>query len=633
MDPTGQQQAVIDHDWTRHARVLAGPGTGKSVTAVALAQRLRTEDPHFRLRFLTFTRAATAELARKLLDAPVAQAERPSTVHSFSIGALLRNPGVANFPEPLRIPDDWEQKEIVWKDLARLAGTTPTRVDKKLIPEMAAMWESLVPEELPDITVEERARLAGAFQEHRWTYGYTLLAELPDLLRRALEEHEALNGLDYQALVIDEYQDLNACDLRVFKLLADGGVSIIAVGDDDQSIYSFRKAAPEGIRRFCEEFETDCDYPLTKCHRLPLAVIGWAQRLIAGDPHRLERPDLEPSDDAPEGEVALLRFEDGDSEARGVARLIHLLHTEHGVPLSDILVLTRTDHYGAFTTPIRQALDAYELDSSDPDAIKLVLADNTNRRLIALLRLLANREDSLAWRTLFELTPGVGERFHEYIYDRARANGSRVGRALFDAAAEDFDGGPRSADAALDVFRQINEQLDACELPADDEEISWTAWIDVRIAEDRLPRLADDLRTLLEAVEELAEERQDLSRFISQVAPLGKDLAQAESAGVRFMSMASSKGLTVRATFVVGVEQDLLPRKGADLQEERRLLYVAMTRSTERLYLTYARERYGPQRFANEGRAGLRNPTLLIQDSGVAAQSGAAFEPGEFDDQ
>jgi superfamily I DNA/RNA helicase len=87
MDLTEQQQAVIEHDWTRHARVLAGPGTGKSATAVALAQKLRTEDAKFRLRFLTFTRAATAELARKLLDAPVAQAERPSTVHSFSISA------------------------------------------------------------------------------------------------------------------------------------------------------------------------------------------------------------------------------------------------------------------------------------------------------------------------------------------------------------------------------------------------------------------------------------------------------------------------------------------------------------------------------------------------------------------
>jgi UvrD-like helicase C-terminal domain len=127
MDPTEQQQAVINDDWTRHARVLAGPGTGKGATAVALAERL--------------------------------------------------------------------------------SGVTPSKIQRKFIPEMAAMWESLVPEEDPDITPAERAKFSGAFQEHRWTYGYTLLAELPDLLRRALEEHEDLRGLDYDALVIDEYQE------------------------------------------------------------------------------------------------------------------------------------------------------------------------------------------------------------------------------------------------------------------------------------------------------------------------------------------------------------------------------------------------------------------------------------------
>lgn len=355
MEPTQQQQAVIAHDWTGHARVLAGPGTGKSATAVALAERLSREDPSLRLRFLTFTRAATSELAQKLLEAPGAVTERPSTVHSFSIAALLRNPGAAAFPQPLRMPDDWERKMLVEPQLARLTGVTPTRIRKEFLPEMAAMWESLVPEEDPSISDAERAKFSGAFMEHRWVYGYTLLAELPDLLRRALEEHDHLQGLDYAALVVDEYQDLNACDLRVFRLLADRGVAIIGIGDDDQSIYSFRKAAPEGIRRFCEEFQTEADYPLTVCHRSPRRVVEWSQQVIARDPHRLSRPPLELREGAPDGEVALLRFGDGETEATGVARLIHWLHTERDTALSDILVLMRTDHNACFSAPIRAA--------------------------------------------------------------------------------------------------------------------------------------------------------------------------------------------------------------------------------------------------------------------------------------
>jgi DNA helicase-2/ATP-dependent DNA helicase PcrA len=626
MDPTPEQQEIINHDQTRHARVLAGPGTGKSATAVALAERLSNDEPEMRLRFLTFTRAATGELALKLLDAPGALTERPSTVHSFSIGALLRNPGAAEFPEPLRMPDDWEERELVHRQLAALVEVTPTRIRRQFIPEMAAMWESLVPEEDERISEEERRRFLGAFAEHRWTLGYTLLAELPDLFRRALEEHSDLDGLDYAALVIDEYQDLNACDLRVFRLLADRGVSIIAIGDDDQSIYSFRKAAPQGIRRFLDEYDTECDYPLSVCHRSPRRVIAWAQEVITADPHRLERPDLTLPDDAPEGEIALLGFAGNDQEASGVARLIHWLYSERDVPLSEILVLTRSDHNRMFSEPIREALAGYGHESSNPDAVAELLAEGTNRELIAHLRLLTDRADSLAWATLLKLRTGIGDSFVNYVYERARESGSRFGRTFLDAAADGFEGGPTtSSDRALELHHEVTTRLDACELPKDPAEVSWSAWIEEQASAENLPQLTDELRFLMEGVEGVIEERPDLGRFVSQLAPLGTDIARAESGGVRFMSMGGSKGLTSRVTIIVGVEQDLIPRPGEDMQEERRLLYVAMTRPKERLYLTYARRRYGQQQRAGRAGRGLRNPTVLVQDTSVDSESGEEF--------
>jgi len=107
---------------------------------------------------------------------------------------------------------------------------------------MAAKWESLNPEERPGVAPEERARFMGAYTEHRRTCGYTLLDELPELLRCALRDHPDLAGVNYDLLIVDEYQDLNACELELLKRLAERGASILAIGDDDQSIYSFRKA-------------------------------------------------------------------------------------------------------------------------------------------------------------------------------------------------------------------------------------------------------------------------------------------------------------------------------------------------------------------------------------------------------
>jgi DNA helicase II / ATP-dependent DNA helicase PcrA len=103
--PSDEQERILRYEPGNHARVLAGPGTGKSATLVALIDQLLDNVPSPRVRLLTFTRAATGELAKKVAEHPAAAAERPSTIHSFSISVLLRNPGTGGFPEPLRIAD------------------------------------------------------------------------------------------------------------------------------------------------------------------------------------------------------------------------------------------------------------------------------------------------------------------------------------------------------------------------------------------------------------------------------------------------------------------------------------------------------------------------------------------------
>jgi DNA helicase-2/ATP-dependent DNA helicase PcrA len=205
--PTDEQQRVLDHDPGSCGCVEAGPGTGKSATLVALIEKLLAGDKKPKIRLLTFTRAATAELADKVGGIPAAIIERPSTIHSFAISVLVRNPGAADYPEPLRMADDWEDDEIVRPTLARRMGVGKRVVDA-LLREMQANWEALVPEDDPEINPHLRAKFVGTWHEHRRVFGYTLLSELPDLLRQALIDHEDLEGIDHDLLVVDEYQDL-----------------------------------------------------------------------------------------------------------------------------------------------------------------------------------------------------------------------------------------------------------------------------------------------------------------------------------------------------------------------------------------------------------------------------------------
>ncbi len=357
---TNEQQRILQRDRNDGcARILAGPGTGKSATIVEWIGRILQEPDPPRVRLLTFTRAATGELAAKVAQHQATEALQPSTIHSFAISILLANPGVGELPTPLRIADGWEERNLIFPSLSRRVGTTATSI-KRLFQELAANWESLE-EETEDERVNRDVRLKfqGAWQEHRRIYGYTLLAELPWALRRALLNHTDLEGTDFDVLVVDEYQDLNACDLEVIRLIRSRGTSIIGVGDDDQSIYSFRKAAPEGIRRFQTDYPGADDLPLSVTHRCGSTIIEWADHVISQDPDRpADKRPPQPAQGSPQGEAALLAFGGHAAEPKGIAKLAHHLTHDEGLDASEILVLLKSDPNGRFSSPIQHELDA-----------------------------------------------------------------------------------------------------------------------------------------------------------------------------------------------------------------------------------------------------------------------------------
>jgi DNA helicase-2/ATP-dependent DNA helicase PcrA len=624
--PTPQQAEILRHECNRHGVILAGPGTGKSATVVAYIEQLTREEEPPRVRLLTFTRAATSELALKVSEHPSIVSERPSTIHSFAISVLLRNPGAADFPIPLRMADDWEDDQLVRPTLAARAGVNVRMLDR-LMHEMEANWQSLRPQDDPRIDPTVRTRFLGAWNEHRRVYGYTLLSELPSLLRQALADHDDLRGLDYELLVVDEYQDLNACDLEILRRLGERGCAILAAGDDDQSIYSFRKAAPEGIRRFPHDYAESASYPLSISKRCGRRIIGWARFVIEGDPDRPTRPPLTPDDGAADGEVALLRFDNNDAEALGVTRLIQRLIQVDRVPAGEILVLFRGDRYGLFSGPIKEHLAQMGIAVSDPEVVNRALAEPQNRQSLEILRLALNPTDSLAWAGLLKLAPGIGDTFVSYIYDRARANRLSFGTVFDQEHERRFEGAPKpAAGRVLALAIAVRNWIRAHPLPEERPADGWGHWVAGIAQDDVFPGFSEELAEILQDLDALIEAPEDFGRFLNQIAPAGKDLAASKSGGVRFMTMAASKGLTVQATIIAAVEEGIIPRPEAEIAEERRLLYVAMTRARNHLFCTWARRRHGPTARAGAPNVGnYRSHSSFLRGGPVVSQDGDAY--------
>ena len=160
------------------------------------------------------------------------------------------------------------------------------------------------------------------------------------------------------------------------------------------------------------------------------------------------------------------------------------------------------------------------------------------------------------------------------------------------------------------------------EMPED----GWGHWMVVAAGGDFVPGPSDACRDLLVDLDGIVEQDLDLGRFLSQITPLAKDRALADSRGVRIMTMIGSKGLTVRATIIAGLEDGIVPRPTADLNEERRLLYVAMTRAKEFLFCTWAGRRSGPTaRAGGQNAREFRAHSHFFQGGLVHSQDGQTF--------
>ncbi|MDR7495214.1 MAG: ATP-dependent helicase [Armatimonadota bacterium] len=586
-----------------HARVLAGPGTGKTLALTRRVVHLvsvRGVDPD-RIMVLTFTRAATAELKRRIRAELTDEAGRVlvSTLHSFALRMILQQGAGTRLPAPVRIADDFEERWIIEEDLKELLGLPRVQKARELLKLLSADWERLAADDPGYEPRFPNPRFLGAWREHRAVFGYTLRAELVYQLKHALEEGSIAMSRPPLHILVDEYQDLNACDLAVINRLTSTGAELYVAGDDDQSIYGFRFANPEGIRRFHHDYVPSTPLNLEECRRCDSRILDVALYVAEQDPRR-EPKRLFAAAGAGTGEVRILGFTDQTEEAIGIGRLCRWLVGSRGIAPYQILILLRSDRNRVFSDPVRKALEREGLPVATVSDPLEPLEVEQGREFLSILRLVVNPMDHLAWRTLLQLrNNGVGDQALRGLYELARKEGRGFAGAVEAVTANpSMLGrlGTRVAQDATSIATTIGKAAGRRngDLARYVEDLAG-----VHVADPELrSRVVALFRRVLSA-----SPTDDLAHLLRAINVSLDDVEQEIDAGaINIMTMHQAKGLSADAVVVMAAEDEYIPgRATGDTEgDERRLLYVSLTRARHYLYVTHCQRRTGAQ--AHTGR-------------------------------
>lgn len=604
-----------------HACLRAGPGTGKTLTLcrriVYLVSKQKVSPRS--ILALTFTRSAANELRQRIREELKPPYPRISTLHSFALRQLLRNSDViTTVPTPLRIADDWEERHIILEDIKNALGVTLKDVRGKFN-LLSADWETLNADREEWENDHPDPDFIGIWRQHSHIYGYTLRGQLVYELKRGLQNNPDFKlERGFSHLLVDEYQDLNKCDLAVVNVLTTRGAELFAAGDDDQSIYGFRFADPEGIRKFLETYPTGRLLDLQECRRCDRRILEIGQFVANLDYARVKK-QIRPKAGAGDGSVNLLCFDTETQEAQGIALICkHMIETGRH-EADKILLLIRSDFRNCFSEVLMHHLEGNGVPVACRAEYAAPLDTDTGREFLSLLRLSMNTSDHLAWRSLLGVRNNhIGVQTIEDIYRFAVAEGRTFSESLavirlhsdrLKRYGERVVGELNTIDAAITKFRVYLENQD-------DELI-------VRI-EKCANETIDDKAARLEIVGYFREaldgtDVNSLAELLSAISVSMEDKEQViESERVNILTMHQAKGLTSDVVFIVAAEDEYIPGEqvGREEDDARRLLYVSLTRAKHELFVTYCRRRTGRQRYT--GRTGpnmRRTLTRFLRDS------------------
>ncbi len=605
-DLTPAQQEAVTH-FEGPLLILAGAGSGKTrVITRRVAWLLQQGVRPYNILAITFTNKAAGEM-RQRVEALVPNSRVwVSTFHSLGARLLRQYSERVNLDRNFTIYDQNDRTRLV-KDALEAAGIdnvrfTPDRLAGAI---SKAKNQLLTPDryeqKASDFFSQTVARVYYVYEKRLResnALDFDDLLLIPALALKHDEELRAELDSRFRYVLIDEYQDTNTAQYEIARRLSIDQPNICVVGDPDQSIYKWRGSDIRNILDFERDFPDARVITLDLNYRSTKSILAAADALIA---HNKQRKPKDLHTDNPQGDpVCLLTFDTGLDEAEGVVRRIKDAHDRQGRPYRDFAVFLRIN-------ALSRALESAFVKLGVPFQIVKGLAffeRKENRDVLAYLRLLVNPQDNLSFlRVVNEPARGIGEVSLKHLRNYAEPRELSLLAASAEVAKIPQIRG-KAASGLRDFHRIMTELRQHLEDPPDEvirqviEKSGYRAMLHGSRDEEDQERLAN-VEELITAARQFAAE--DSSRtigdFLEQIT-LASDVDGWDERQdcVSVMTLHAAKGLEFPVVYMLAVEQGLLPHerslaKEEDVEEERRLCFVGMTRAKQELFLCHARLR------------------------------------------
>lgn len=650
-----QKEAAIHVD--NALLILAGAGSGKTKTLTTrLAYLLSIGVPAQNTLTLTFTNKAAREMrerALKLIESmsiPVINTPLLCTFHKFGLLFLQRYIHLLARNSMFNVIDEDDKRKII-----RNIKKNSKNIAKELTPATlsSAISDYKNNAILPDIAKQSPnmidAQVAMIYQKYEDYLYANNLVDFDDLLLlpyRILYENETLRtqiSNKYQYIMVDEYQDTNNLQASLLKLLCATHENLCVVGDDDQSIYSWRGANIENILDFDTQFENTKIVKLEQNYRSTEEILTIANNLIS---HNTTRYDKILKATRHNGKkVQYIKSHDDKAEMKQIIESIQTLIAQ-GESYNDIAILFRLN---ALARNVEECFNRAKIPFKMVGVIRFYDRQEI-KDVLAYLRLALNLDDNFSLeRIINQPKRSIGEKTFENIiaastqytsiYVAWKQGGlsslkchARLSEffTLIESLRECLQLNP----SEIPHFFKTKIKLYADDIPTKDSESN----------EDRRKNMDELFATLLDFIEcerggDYASNEEIIQAFLNDIA-LSSSSDMEDSHNVLCMSVHNSKGLEFKHVFVIGMEQGLFPlmnfyeisidsvdKNTQNLNEERRLAYVAFTRAKDTLTLSYAKERM------RHGKYREFEPSQFLVESGVVSRLNARLNSNETDEE
>ncbi len=633
-----QKKAVVNTDGP--ALIIAGAGAGKTrVLTYRIVHLLQKGVPAHRILALTFTNKAAREMKERItriIDPAVARNLWMGTFHSVFARILRAEGSRLGYKPNFTIYDSSDSKSLIRTIIremnlddniykagmisARISSAKNNLITAGMYSANSSIQEHDKMNRMPLLADVYRNYAARCFKSNAMDFDDLLLNT--NILLRDFPEVLALYQSRFHYLLVDEYQDTNYSQYLIIKKLAEGHKNICVVGDDAQSIYSFRGARIENILEFKNDYPDYKLYKLEQNYRSTQTIVNAANSIIANNEGQISKAVF--SENEPGEKLQVLQALTDSEEGFNIASDIFDKRFSLRLHWSDFAILYRTNAQSRiFEETLRKKNIPYKIYGGLSFYERKEIKD-----ILAYFRMVINPEDEEALkRTINYPKRGIGDTTVKRVFELSEQFGVTPWQIIYGESGhvQHFNPGTvnkLTAYAELIVnFRNGNADKDAYTLA---REIALASGITRELREGRSPEEVsryENFEELLNGIKVFAEsaetngEPSNLEAYISSVSLLtDQDNEKEEDRDkVTLMTMHSAKGLEFRMVYIAGMEDTLFPSPMSagnprELEEERRLFYVAVTRAQKLATLSYALNRYkwgnlercAPSRFLRE---------------------------------